>query len=279
MRVLSFFIMVGLSASCLKPSVNNRENVTLEFYPGTPTKAEISIGNYFSKLNIMLFDEDGNRAFDKVKTQTADENGYGTLSLALQEGTYTVVAIGHSSRVSATIKSPTVAQFTASNGEKLTDTFCYCGQIIVGKEKTTHTLVMGRVAAMFRLWLTDDTPSIVKAFRFDYTGGSANFNPSTGQGITKSSQSETRPTSGSGVYQVFTFPYLAASGVLKVTVTALDSNGSSVRQRNFTDVPVTVNMITTYTGPFFEEGDGETTQSDFGFSVNGDWDGEQTFTF
>ena len=81
------------------------------------------------------------------------------------------------------------------------------------------------------------------------------------------------------MYQVFSFPYLDTSGVLNITISALDSNGSIVRQRSFANVPITVNMITTYTGPFFEDGDGEMTQSAFGFSVAGDWAGEQTFTY
>ena len=42
---------------------------------------------------------------------------------------------------------------------------------------------------------------------------------------------------------------------------------------------MTRNRITTYTGKFFEDGDGQFTQSDFGFVVHADWDGEDHYEF
>ena len=60
---------------------------------------------------------------------------------------------------------------------------------------------------------------------------------------------------------------------------ATSSIADSIRQRTFSDVPVTRNRITTYTGHFFQNGDGEFTQSDFGFVVHTDWDGEEEFEF
>ena len=77
----------------------------------------------------MLFDADGQKVFDKVRTQLATDDDFGTLSAALQAGTYTVVAVGHSSLVSATIKSPQMVQFTAKDGQKLDGHFCYCGEV------------------------------------------------------------------------------------------------------------------------------------------------------
>ena len=64
-----------------------------------------------------------------------------------------------------------------------------------------------------------------------------------------------------------------------MTVTALSADGTTIRQREFTNVPMAINTITTYTGPFFQDGDGEITQSSFGFTVNGDWASEQTTPF
>ena len=249
----------------------------------TGTKASANLGDYFSKLNLMLFDDHGDKMMDKVKTQTVEEGGdFGSVSLALAEGRYTVVAVGHSSKVSATIKSPEMVQFTASEGEKLTDTFCYYGTIEVGKESKKYSLTMERRVAMFRLVLTDtSTPEAITKMKFDYTGGSANFNPCTGLGCTKSTQSENRSVSENRVYEIYTFPYLSETGTLKITVSALDKEGGIIRQRVFTDVPVTVNQITTYKGPFFSEGDGNVSQSGFGFLVDGDWDEEtiHQFTF
>ena len=257
-------------------------NVTLTFSAaGAQTRsANVTIGDYFKKLNVMLFNEDGTRYFEKVRTQYAIDENFGQMSLTLPAGEYTVVAVGHSSVKSATIKSPEMVQFTASDGEKLTDTFCYCGNVTIGDEPAQYALTMSRVTAMVRFQFTDEEiPASLASVKFDYTGGSANFNPLTSEGTTKSTQSENRPVSGNDVYQVFTLPYLSATGTLKMTISALTASGEVIKKKTIDAVPVTRNRITTYTGPLFTDGAGTITQSGFGFTVNPDWDGEDKYEF
>lgn len=270
-----------LSSSCETPSIDNASTdiIRLKFLPTTKDATRLDASNYFTKLNIQLFDSEGNRVFDKVKTQTTDDPNFGTISLKLSTGTYTIVAVGYSSKISATIKSPTVCQFTASDGEKLTDTFCHCSTITID-EDNTYQLSMYRAVAMVQFCLSDEEPPAnFSHFLIEYTGGSANFNPTTLEGITKSTQSENRIRNSLDIYQAFTFPYLAKSGTLKMTVSATDTDGTVIRQRTFDAVPVTRNRITTYVGPFFSEGDGQFIQSDFGFVVHADWDGEDFYEF
>ena len=271
-----------LLTACEKAVLDEKQgNVTLTFsvtQSDMVTRGTVAIGDYFQKLNIQLFDADGSKVFDKVRTQLATDDDFGTISCQLEPGTYTIVAVGHSSIKSATIKSPHMVQFTASDGEKLTDTFCSCGQIYVGDTPEQHNLVMNRVTAMVQFRLTDTSvPESFSKMVITYTGGSANFNPSSFDGTTKSNQSEYRTRSS--VYQVYTFPYMANSGTLKMTLTAYASDGSPIRTRTFDSVPVTRNRITTYTGQFFDGTEGTFTQTAFGFSVNGDWEGENNFTF
>lgn len=274
----------AIMASCEKaivPEASADGNVTLRFSMTNADATTRALStSYFSKLNIMLFDADGNRVFDKVKTQTSDDEDWGTLSLKLTAGTYWVVAVGHSSAKSATIKSPEVVQFTASDGEKLTDTFCHCSQIVVDGESVNRELPMYRAGAMIQFILKDESfPVNFSHFLMEYTGGSANFNPTTLEGITKSTQSERRTTNGIQIYQAFTFPYMATSCDIKMTCTALDVDGTVIRKRVFESIPVTRNRITTYTGPFFEDGDGVFTHSDFSFLIHADWDGEDHYDF
>lgn len=276
-------IAATILTSCEKPieSHEGEESVTMTFMPTSADKTRaMTAGNYFSKLNIQMFDVNGEKVFDKVKTQTKDDNDFCTLSVKLRPGTYTVVAVGHSSTISATIKSPEVCQFTASDNEKLTDTFCHCSQINVSGSSANFTLPMYRAVAMIQFCLTDtDVPDNFAYFLMEYTGGSANFNPTTLEGITKSSQSERRIRNSLMIHQAYTFPYMTTSCMLKITVSGLDTDGTVIRKRIFENVPVTRNRITTYTGPFFEDGDGQFTQSDFSFVVHADWDGEDFYTF
>lgn len=278
-----FLLSLLLFTACEKAVIDDADdlgNVRLSFVPTTSdTRATVAIGDYFAKLNVMLFDADGAKVFDKVRTQTADDANFGTLNLSLTAGTYTVVAVGHSSAVSATIKSPEMVQFTAKDGEKLTDTFCYCGRVTIGEDGGTHELRMNRVTAMVRLRLTDtQMPQSFARLKVDYSGGSANFNPTTFEGCTKSSQSESR-TAPATEHYFFTFPYLDRSGYLKMTLSALTADGTVLTQKTISDVPVTRNRITTYSGTLFDNTPGDITQTAFGLSVNPEWDGEDFYHF
>ena len=258
----------------------NSDAVKLTFQTVFRDTTRGSVSGAFTKLNVMLFNTDGTKIWDRIKSQSVADADFGTMSVKLAAGTYTVVAVGHSSKVAATIKSPDVVQFTASDGEKLTDTFCHYGQITIDDEHREHTLNMYRAVAMVQFVLTDnEVPQSFSHMVIEYSGGSANFNPITLQGITKSSQSERRIRNELMVHQVFTFPYMSESGTLKMTVTAYDGEGTAIRQRTFESVPVTRNRITTYTGHFFEDGDGSFSQTDFGFIVHADWDGETNIEF
>lgn len=274
-RLLGLICLFGL-ISCQHPaSLDDLDeddgNVMLMFSADDATRT--GLGDYFSKLNVMLFNEDGEKAFSKVKTQVMSDEGFGTMSLTLSPGIYTVVAVGHSSAKSATIKSPTDVRFTATDGEKLTDTFAVCEKIEVSEDATEHSLPMQRATAMFRLVMTDEQiPATATHIKFDYTGGSANFNPTTLEGITRSTQSEVRTVVSPPEYEIFTFPYYSTDGLLKVTATALAADGSVLAQQVFEGVEVTRNMITTYRGPFFSGGN--LTQEGVGFHIDDDWAGE-----
>lgn len=257
-------------------------NVRLTFIPTTAdmsTRGTVAIGDYFSRLAVQLFDEDGNKVFSQSKTQTKDDDDFGTLSVGLTSGTYTVVAVGHSSPVTPTIKSTELVQFTAKDGVKNSDTFCHYGQVTVAENGGSHELRMNRLVAMVTFMFTDDAmPDGYAGLRVEYSGGSANFNPSTGEGCTKSNQTETR---GNRVTQcqVFTFPYLATECKLKMTLVALDGDGNNINTKVLSDVPVTRNRITRCTGQLFGDGNFDVIQTNFGLTVNGDWEGEDQYSF
>ena len=139
---------------------------------------------------------------------------------------------------------------------------------------------MNRVTAMVRFQFDDDPDDIPANFahmKFDYTGGSANYNPTTCQGCTKSTQSESRQPSSE--YRVFTFPYMEKEGKLQMTVTALDDQQAMIASHIFFDVPVSRNRISTYRGKFFGSGGGEWEQTTFGISINGEWEGDTIINF
>lgn len=292
-RSVCCVIVAAIFASCEKPifdetssdSIEPKGNAVLTFAVSTSdavtTRAgtATALSSYAQRLAVMLFTPSGERVFTTVKTQTADDDGFGTMVLSLAPGDYTLVAVAHSSAVTPTIKSPQMVQFTAKDGRKLTDTFVFAGPVTVTDQPVNHDITLTRAVAMVRFSFTDEQqPATLAAWDVAYSGGSANVNPTTLEGTTKSSQSETRTPTES--LQVYTFPYLAAKGTLKMTVQAADASDNIIRSRVFTEVPVTRNRITTWRGRFFDDTDtGEFIQSTFGFTVNGEWDGEDVHDF
>ena len=275
----TLLLAVLLLTACEKVVLDDDGGTHLRFIPTTAdTRGTVSIGDYFSRLAVQLFDQDGNKVFSQSKTQTRDDDDFGTLNVGMKAGTYTVVAVGHSSPVTPTIKSTELVQFTAKDGVKNSDTFCHYGQVTIDEDGGYHELRMNRMTAMVTFEFTDtDMLTAFQQLKIEYMGGSANFDPSTAEGCTKSNQSEMRQRAQQ--YQVFTFPHLSAEGTLKVTLNALDANGSVLTTKTLMDVPVTRNRITRCTGEIFGDGDFEIHQTAFGITVNPDWDGIIDYQF
>ena len=240
------------------------------------TRAATDITELCSRLNIAIFDAEGTKV--KTVAQKEGDASFGTVALTLAAGTYQLVVIAHNGEGSATITSTEKVTFP---NNKVTDTFYYYGDLVVTSEVQSYDLTLTRAVAMFRMVLTDDEiPSTVAKFKFYYTGGSSTFSPSAGYGCVNSKQTEIRPVADDGAYEIFTLPHTEEDVLTKLTVTALDANDNTVKERIFENVPVTRNQITRYTGSFFGSGgSGQTSDGTFRLTADPDWDSVNGYTF
>lgn len=296
-RVAMMLIMVTLVMGCEKPLLDETEvvatpaeaNVVLRFTQyeqeafamgsgsRAATRAATDVTELCSRLNIAIFDGDGTKV--KTVAQKEGDAGYGTVALSLAAGTYKLVVIAHNCDGSATITSTEKVTFP---NNKVTDTFYYYGDLVVSSEHQTYDLTLTRAVAMFRLVLTDEEmPSNVAKFKFYYTGGSSTFSPSAGYGIVQSKQTEIRTVSDDGIYEIYTLPHTEEDVLTKLTITALDANDNTIKERVFENIPVTRNQVTRYTGSFFGEGGGggSTGSGDFRITADPDWDSVNGYTF
>ena len=137
------------------------------------------------------------------------------------------------------------------------------------------------VSVLAVLVLTDEEiPSTVTKFKFYYTGSST-FSPSVGYGCVNSKQTEIRTVAdGVTTFDIFTLPHTEEDVLTKLTVTALDANDNTVKERVFENVPVTRNQVTRYTGSFFGNGgSGQTSDGTFRLTADPDWDSVNGYTF
>ena len=240
------------------------------------TRAATNITELCSRLNIAIFDGEGTKV--NTVAQKEGDASYGTVVLSLAAGTYKLVVIAHNCDGSATITSTEKVTFP---NNKVTDTFYYYGDLVVSNEKQTYDLTLTRAVAMFRLVLTDEeVPSNVAKIKFYYVGGSSTFSPKDGYGCVNSKQTEIRTVVADGVYEIYTLPHTEEDVLTKLTVTALDANDNTIKERIFENVPVVRNQVTRYTGSFFGNGGGGSTGSgDFRMTADPEWDSVNGYTF
>ena len=286
MKKYLFIALALLVAACEKPVLDEEivpmkeANVILHMtqyeQESFGTRAATNITELCSRLNVAIFDAEGTKV--KTVAQKEADAGYGTVALTLAAGTYQFVVIAHNGEGSATISSTEKVTFP---NNKVTDTFYYYGDLVVTSEVQSYDLTLTRAVAMFRMVLTDDEiPSTVTKFKFYYTGGSSTFSPSVGYGCVNSKQTEIRTVSDDGVYEIFTLPHTEEDVLTKLTVTALDANDNTVKERVFENIPVTRNQITRYTGSFFGNGgSGQTSDGTFRLTADPDWDSVNGYTF
>lgn len=234
------------------------------------TRADVPLSDVCGRLNVAVFDASG----QKIKTvaQVVSDAGYGTVSMSLNDGKYTVVVIGHNCTGSATI---TNAEKVTFPNNKVTDTFYYCGSLEVTGEKQDVNISLQRAVAMIRLKLTDDATALVNVaqLKFYYLGGSSTFSPLAGFGCVNSKQTEYRVSNADGVYELFTLPHSDIDAITKMTVTALDAGDNVVGEFTMENVPVSINKVTNCTGSF-GSGAGKVEVT---ITVDPDWDGDFEF--
>ena len=289
MKKLMFFFLALLLAACEKSIIDEKTgqelpadtNVILHFTQYEQeafTRSATDITNLCSRLNIAIFDAEGTKV--KTVAQKEGDASYGTVALSLAAGTYRLVVIAHNCDGSATITSTEKVTFP---NNKVTDTFFYYGTLVVTDALQSYDLTLTRAVAMFRLVLTDESiPSTVAKLKFYYLGGSSTFSPKDGYGCVNSKQTEIRPVSTDGIYEIYTLPHTEEDVLTKLTVTALDANDNILKERTFENVPIIRNQVTRFTGSFFGSGGGgggETGSGDFRMTADPDWDAVNGYTF
>ena len=276
MFMLAVLILCGCEKMVIDNDVyskgDNGGNVTLHITQTEDATRSSVISDVCGRLNVAVFDAGGQKV--KAIAQTVADAGFGSVSMSLAAGNYTVVAIGHNCTGSATITSADKVTFP---NNKVTDTFSYFGRLTVTGDRQDVDIRMKRAVAMIRLHLTDEMAAMndVAQFKFYYLGGSSTFSPSAGYGCVNSKQTEYRACSDDGVYCLYTLPHAANDVLTKMTVTALDASDNALGEIIIENVPVTVNKITDCTGNV-RGGSGSITAT---ITVDADWAGVSNYTY
>ena len=199
-----------------------------------------------NRLNFAIYALDGTRV--KQINQVMGDTDFGTAAFQLNEGTYRLVVVAHSSSSNPTMTDPAKIQFSNSTG--YSDTFLCSGTVEIKDKPVDMKLTLDRIVALCRFVITDDYPSEVARMRFQYTGGSGAFSAISGFGCVNSTQTVTfEIVTGQKQFDLYTFLH-DTSGTIHLETAALDANGNVISEHTF-DVPLKRNNITWLQGSYF----------------------------
>lgn len=226
------------------------------------TRAAKTWKEYFSRLDIAIFPV-GSAKNDTVYRvhQLAGSNDFGSLSLRLPIGKYTMVAVTSKATSEVDIASSTLATFP---GEAPTDMAFVSQTIDVKSGTTTANCVLKRSLTKFLLDSSDSLNVDMAKAEITFVGKFTNaFDPSTGLGVktdVEKTLSKTLVFSeedkakkkrvGIGVYAFMP----EETGTFQVGVKVYDVKGNVVRDLHFDNVVLQQNHMTTYRGPLFTSG-------------------------
>lgn len=265
----------------IKPSETDDSNFPSLNAPSKPSSSLLTratdIAELCKRINLAVY-KDGSRV-NQINQTKSDDKNFGNISLKLDSGKYTIVALAHNYTSNPTLTNPEKITF----GHDLTDTFIWTEECNLNKD-IEISVSMRRAVGMFRLITTDTIPSNVGAIQFYYTGGSSTINALTGLGCVNSKQTSTFLINNdmkgkTATFDIFTFPKEETNSKLNIKITVYDKSDNTMMEKEFIDVPLKRNQITQYTGKLFPGG---TVQEEGNFSLHlsteDEWTiSEQTF--
>ena len=228
-------------------------------------------GDICKAISFAVYTVDGD---DYTRVQSVNQNvndeSFGSVTFNLEEGTYKVLVLAHNGDMSPTTTNPEKIEFNKNKTTtKMTDTFLCWSEITVGENTASFNLDLTRAVAMFQLNLTDAViPDNVTQLKFYYQGGSSSLDATTGLGCVASKQTEIIDIiPGVKTFEVYTF-IRSGSNSLDMTVSALNSEGTVLKELKFNAVPITRNYMTRYTGEMFGK---KVVEGTIDFNLDSEW--------
>lgn len=277
------FVLCGCEKAINLEEIDNAAtgNVTVNVYKieneafGVSSRGVVS--DVCTRLNFAMYDAGGVRV--KQINQKSGDKGFGAVSFELEEGSYQLVVLAHSSDGNPTMTNLAKIQFT--NATKYSDTFLYYANVEVGDEPQTLDITLNRIVSLCRFVVNDPIPEGVAKLQFYYTGGSGAFSAMTGLGVVDSKQTMTFdvvPGTTGSAYDLYTFLHHTDDQV-DLVVTALGADGNKMYERSF-EVPMEQRKITRMTGNFFtDEASVESHGAQVEISINSEWEGEVNISY
>ena len=226
--------------------------VSMAPFPGTRAVQDPADYPQIGAITLAFY-QAGTEIYKSTQQKSSAAN-FGSFSLSLPYGSYTMVVIGHNAGDGDvfTLTSPTEAGYSSG---QVQETFSHTQSVTVSSTSTNnYAVTLNRVVSKLEVVSTDDRPAGIGRIRTTYSAGSQSFSPSTGLAVGNAGFTVTHtPSAAVGEpIDVNSFAFLASDEqTMDVTIEVLDEDENVITTRMVSDVPFKRNRQTRLRGALF----------------------------
>lgn len=231
--------------------------VSLEDFPDTRTTVDAVDYSDINAVTLAFYTSGGAQQYKhtQIRTDGSTFTIFGDFSLSLPMGSYTMVAIAHTTKEGNTfsLTSPTAASYTGTHAY---DTFVFTDDVDItnADDAVDISATLERVVTSLKVISTDGKTANATNVKMHFSAGGRSFNPTTGLATVNTGFDNTVSISaavGSPSTSQSMFFLTADEQTMDVTIETLDGEGNTLSTNVVNDVPFKRNRITKLTGSIY----------------------------
>ena len=207
--------------------------------------------------------------FTQLRADASTYTTFGSFSLALPMGSYTMVVLGYGlneGEPAITLTSPTTATF---GDYPARETFAATQAVSIASTTSVEiSATLSRIVSKLKVHSSDGCTANAVNVRTTFSAGGKAFNPTAGLATSNTGFSNVLPIQSSLGNSTNSISYLfldTDEQTMTVTIDVLDGDGESISHKVVNTVPLQRNRLTTLTGSLYSAGAGTD------FTINTSW--------
>ncbi len=239
-----------------------------------PTREDpTGIGDYsgVKAITLAFYTAGGDEQYEftQLRADASTYTTFGSFSLALPMGSYTMVVLGYGlneGEPAITLTSPTSATF---GDYPARETFAATQAVSIASTTSVEiSATLSRIVSKLKVHSSDGCTANAVNVRTTFSAGGKAFNPTTGLATSNTGFSNVLPIQSSLGNSTNSISYLfldTDEQTMTVTIDVLDGDGESISHKVVNNVPLQRNRLTTLTGSLYSAGAGTD------FTINTSW--------
>ena len=223
-----------------------------------PSTRATPVGSYndVNAVTLAFYNAAGTEVYKttQLKDDASTYTTFGSFSLALPMGSYTMVAVAYTTKDESpfVLTSPTAAAYT---GLHAYDTFVKKQTVTISNTDAVDiSATLNRIIAQLKVVSTDGKTADVSNVRMTFSAGGKDFNPSTGWAITNTGFANTvgiSASTGANSTSLSVLFLAEDNQEIDVTIETLDADGAVLFSKTVPNVPFKRNRKTILTGAMY----------------------------